>query len=152
MVIHLSKHQTFIHFAFLLKWFQFISSWCNDFWCLWLNPWCNGFIQRINFMIQSLVQYSTCCFVLKTYTYYCWFNIQTNFWLWTLWFSNSYWIFGLNILVMYVMAFDEYVINPFDIWIVMWMIWITKASSIVHINMNVLHGFISFHHLRTYRH
>ena len=29
---------------------------------------------------------------------------------------------------------------------------ITKASSIVHVKMNVLHGFISFHHPRTHRH
>ena len=35
----------------LLTWFQFINSWCNNFWCLWLNPWDNGFIECINFML-----------------------------------------------------------------------------------------------------
>ena len=61
-------------------WFQFISSWCNDF---WLNTWCNGFIQRANFMIKYLVLYSKFCFVLNhTNSIVC-----SNIWIDLSWFS-----------------------------------------------------------------
>ena len=126
------------------------------FWWLWLNPWYNGSVIFYCLWSNSLVQWfhenaltlwlnpwcnGRCSGFFESYKHCCWFNTQINCWLWTLWFSNSYFIFGQNLLVMYVMAFDECMNNPFDIWytkfwIVMWMIRITKALSIVHVKMN----------------
>jgi len=104
------------------------------FWCLWLNPCYNGDMIFCCLWSNSLVQWfhknaltlwlnpwcnGRCSGFFESYKHYCWFNIRTNCWLWTLWFSSGYLIFHL------VKIF----------WL--WMLWISMSMWIIHLIFGV---------------